>query len=300
MVETRRLLFLTELARLGAMRAVADVLHTTTSTVSQQIAALAREVGTPLIEPDGRRVRLTPAGRRLAAHADGILAAVEAARLDLDPSAVPAGTVRVAGFATGIQVSLLPVVRVLAADHPQVRLQILEQEPDEALALLGVDGCDLVLAYDFNLAPAFVGSALGRTSIWSRPWGLGVPVSAGVPEGDSVAIFRAFRGYEWIVNSRNVADEQVVRTIASMAGFVPQVTHRSDSLDLLQELISSGLGVGLLPVGLPLRDGVRLLSLSGPAVEMRAYAITRGGRDVWAPLALVLALLEFHDERPVV
>ena len=35
----------------------------TTSTVSQQIAALAREAGTALVEPVGRRVRLTPAGR---------------------------------------------------------------------------------------------------------------------------------------------------------------------------------------------------------------------------------------------
>ena len=78
------------------MRAVADELGMTTSTVSQQIAALAREAGTALVEPDGRRVRLTPAGRRLAEHAVTILAAVDAARLDLDPDAEPAGTLRVA------------------------------------------------------------------------------------------------------------------------------------------------------------------------------------------------------------
>ena len=60
-METRRLELLVELSRLGSMRAVADVLGTTTSTVSQQIAVLAREMGTPLIEPTGRRVRLTPA-----------------------------------------------------------------------------------------------------------------------------------------------------------------------------------------------------------------------------------------------
>ncbi len=51
------------------MREVADELGITTSTVSQQIAALASEVGVALIEPYGRRVRLTPAGRRLADHA---------------------------------------------------------------------------------------------------------------------------------------------------------------------------------------------------------------------------------------
>ena len=84
-VETRRLQILLELSRRGSMSSVADALGTTTSTVSQQIAALARETGTPLVEPVGRRVRLTPAGRRLAEHAVTILAAVDAAHLDLDP-----------------------------------------------------------------------------------------------------------------------------------------------------------------------------------------------------------------------
>ena len=90
LVDTRRLELLLELSRLGSMREVGEAMQVTTSTVSQQIAALAREAGTPLIEPDGRRVRLTPAGRRLAGHAVTILAAVEAARRDLDPER-PAG-----------------------------------------------------------------------------------------------------------------------------------------------------------------------------------------------------------------
>ena len=86
-------------------------MHVTTSTVSQQLAVLAREAGTALVEPDGRRVRLTPAGRRLADHAVTILAALEAARADLDPSATAGGTLRVAAFATAVRRSLLPVVR---------------------------------------------------------------------------------------------------------------------------------------------------------------------------------------------
>jgi DNA-binding transcriptional LysR family regulator len=117
-METRRLHLLLELSRLRSMRAVADELGVTTSTVSQQLAALAREIGTALVEPDGRRVRLTPAGRRLADHAVTILAAVDAARLDLDPNADPAGTLRVAGFATAIRRSLVPIVAHLAVAHP--------------------------------------------------------------------------------------------------------------------------------------------------------------------------------------
>src|SRR5690349_18041055 len=65
-MDPHRLRLLLELSRRGSMRAVADELGYTTSTVSQQLAVLAREAGATLIEPAGRRVRLTPAGRRLA------------------------------------------------------------------------------------------------------------------------------------------------------------------------------------------------------------------------------------------
>ena len=74
-------------------------------------------------------------------------------------------------------------------------------------------------------------------------------------EDDAPAAFRRFAGAGWIVNSRNVADEQVVRTIASLAGFEPQIAHRVDSLELVQDLIVAGLGVALLPADIRLVEG---------------------------------------------
>jgi DNA-binding transcriptional LysR family regulator len=121
-MDTRRLALLLALSRRDSMRNVAGVFSLTTSTVSQQIAAQGRETGEQLIESDGRRVRLTPVGRQLADRAVTILAAVDAARLDLDPDAEPVGTARVSGFATGIRVSVLPMVRELAATHPQAEV----------------------------------------------------------------------------------------------------------------------------------------------------------------------------------
>jgi hypothetical protein len=51
LVDTRRLALLLALSRLGSMRQVAEAFAL---TVSQQIAALAKEAGEQLIEPDGR------------------------------------------------------------------------------------------------------------------------------------------------------------------------------------------------------------------------------------------------------
>jgi DNA-binding transcriptional LysR family regulator len=226
-VDPRRLELLLELARLGSMREVSEVMHVTTSTVSQQLAALSREVGSPLTEPDGRRVRLTPAGRRLAGHAVTILAAIEAARRDLDPAAPPAGTVRVAAYASAFRV-LLPVVRILAGQWPEVRLRLFEHEPAEALALLAADEIDLALTYDYNLAPARFGAGLQGQPLGPTPWSLGTPSSPSSPSspgsrgpsrGTAVEVFGRYRDSDWIVNSRNTADEEVVRIIASLAGF---------------------------------------------------------------------------------
>jgi DNA-binding transcriptional LysR family regulator len=293
-METRRLQLLLELSRLGSMREVADVLGTTTSTVSQQIAVLARETGAQLVEPDGRRVRLTPAGHRLAEHAATILAAVEAAFADLAPGAEPTGTLHMAGFATAIGTALLPIVDELARSHPGLTLVIHEHEPAEAAAMLASDDIDLALTYDYNLAPAAPDRSLAAIPLWSTAWGLGVPAESArtlAPGMSSPAVFSAFREHAWIGNSRNTADEDVVRTLASIAGFEPRLTHQADSLDLVDELIVAGLGVGLLPVERPTRPGIRLVPLTDPAVTLRSYAVTRQGRASWPPLALVLERL---------
>ena len=291
-METRRLELLTALSRLGSMREVADALGITTSSVSQQMAVLAGEMGVPLIEPHGRRVVLTPQGRRLAEHALIILNAVEAARIDLGPGAEPNGTLRVAGFATAIRRFLLPVLAGLARSHPHVHVLIREHEPAEALELLTTHQTDLALTYDYNLAPAEpVGPALTRTPLWTARWGLGVPARAADGDGTATEVFARFRAHDWIGNSRNAADETVIRTLAAMAGFTPRITQQTDSLDLVQDMIVAGLGVALLPLADATRPGVRILPLTHPEVELRAYAVARPGHLACPPLALVTSLL---------
>ncbi len=87
-----------------------------------------------------------------------------------------------------------------------------EHEPAKALALLATDDVDLVLTYDYNLAPAGSDATLDSRMLWSTSWGLGVPAHAARDvRGDAIAVFGAFRDHDWIGNSRNRADEDVVR-----------------------------------------------------------------------------------------
>ena len=161
---------------------------------------------------------------------------------------------------------------------------ISEYEPIEAFALLTNDDLDLALTYDYNLAPASPSPVLETVALWSVPWGLGVPADT----SDGPAEIADYADRTWIVNSRNTADEDAVRTLASLAGFVPRIAHEIDSLELVEDLIIAGFGVGLLPIGRPTTVGVKVLPLSEPKVILTAYAVTRRGRATWPPLRTVL------------
>jgi DNA-binding transcriptional LysR family regulator len=203
--------------------------------------------------------------------------------------------VRVGGFATGIRVSLLPILHDLSVAHPHVDIMVSEYEPIEAFRLLVNDDLDLAITYDYNLAPASPDPVLEAVSLWSTPWGLGVPDNLAA---SAVANLSAYADSVWIVNSRNTADEGAVRTLAALAGFTPRIVHEIDSLDLVEDLIVSGYGVGLLPINRPTRDGVRVLPLSDPTVVLTAYAVTRQGRSRWPPLRLILDRLRAHAAQP--
>ena len=79
MLDVRKLRLLRELAHRETIAAVAEALSYTPSAVSQQLAALEREAGVPLLRRTGRRVVLTPAGAALAERTEQILALLEQA-----------------------------------------------------------------------------------------------------------------------------------------------------------------------------------------------------------------------------
>ena len=99
LVELRRLRLLLELSRRGTVAAVAEALAYSPSSVSVQLAELEREAGVKLLRRVGRNVQLTPAGWRLAEHAEKAIAADEAIVTELasarrQPARQRAGDVR--------------------------------------------------------------------------------------------------------------------------------------------------------------------------------------------------------------
>ncbi len=269
------------------MSAVAEATGYGTSAVSQQLAALQREAGVPLIEAAGRRVRLTPAGRRLVSHAERILAAVTAAELDLAATSEPSGLVRVAGFTTALQQDVLRAVGELARQHPRLEIELQEREPAEVDELLDAGQIDVGFVYDYTLVPR--GGRHVRSLLCSNPMMLAVPPDSAVPERlGSPGDLDGLRDELWIGNSRDPGDDELAARLCALGGWAPRIRHRVDSLELVVDLVLAGQGVSLLPADASGADRVRMVPVSLARAERRMWSVIRAGTQEWPATRAVI------------
>src|SRR4030095_5447711 len=99
MLDVRRIRVLQEVVTRGSFSAAAESLHLSQSAVSQQIAALEREVGVPLLDRSTGGPRLTSAGEALMEHGDAVLCRLEEAERELAQIAgLEGGRLRLASF----------------------------------------------------------------------------------------------------------------------------------------------------------------------------------------------------------
>jgi len=266
MLNATRLRVLREVLRSGSLSAAAERLSYTQSAVSQQIAALEREVGLRLLERSTRGVRPTQAGRRLAAHAEAVLSQLEAAERELQELAgLGGGNLRLASFASAGSTLLPEAVARFRSRYPAVELTLAEGEPEEIAPRLCAGEFDLALLFQFGSGEPLrpYASRLKLEPLLEDPMYLAVP--AGHPlAGRPTVRLKDLAGEALIQTSARTACARYVVRAAHAAGFEPRVSFESDDYLTVQGLVAAGVGVALIPrLALnPVRDGVVVRTLS--------------------------------------
>jgi DNA-binding transcriptional LysR family regulator len=243
-IDLRRLRLLRELRDRGTVTAVGNALHMTSSAVSQQLALLARDVGTPLLEPHGRRVRLTDAARLLLGHADLLFAQLELAQTELDAYVSgAAATVRLDCFATAVPALAVPALTRLTRDAPRLTLRVREADTEEALDRLLRDETDVVVGLDGEVRVD--DARFTRTPLLVDP--LDVVLAAGHPLASPADLrLSDLAGERWILPPAGLCRDIAVRECA-LAGFTPRAAHTADSYPAIFALVRAGHGVALAP-----------------------------------------------------
>lgn len=244
MLDVRRLRLLRELAHRETIAAVAEAASYTPSAVSQQLAILEREAGVALLERTGRRVRLTPAGRSLVAHAEEVLAELERAEATLARARVGlTGRLRIGAFPSAARTLLPPVLVALGRDHPGLDLAVEEADPLAVAEAVRAGELDVALTQDYDLVPAPERPGLESVVVLSEPMCL----ASGARPADPDDPVGSFRGDPWIMGRPGTLCRAAAERICQAAGFEPRVRHQSDDFPTALALVAAGQGQALLP-----------------------------------------------------
>ncbi|MCW2996465.1 MAG: LysR family transcriptional regulator, partial [Solirubrobacterales bacterium] len=276
MLDLHRLRLLRELDARGTVAAAAAALGYTPSAVSQQLAVLEREAGVKLLARAGRGVRLTDAGRVLAGHAGTLLAAAEEAEADLARAGdTVAGTIRIAAFQTAMLHVVIPAVAALARQHPQLRVDVIEAEVEEALPDLRHQRIDLLIVDEYDGLPRERHADLQRETLLREQVRLILPAAHPLARARRRPPLAQLAQEVW--SSAQVGSghhAMVLNACRTLGGFEPDLRHSSNDLLILLELVRTAGAIALLP------DLVR--TTGDPSVVARTPAEGALHRDVHA------------------
>lgn len=230
-------------ARAGSISAAARELGWTQPAVSQHLAALEREVGTPLLLRGPRGVLATEAGRLLLARADAVAGQLHLADEELAAMAqLRRGSVRLAAYPSALATVVPNVVAAVHRRYPDVDVTLVDAEPPEALALLERGEIDLALVFGYDRSTD-LGLGMRRRAVGAEPVHLIVPPASRYATGPVKLADLA--GEPWIVGCERCRTHLL--ELCRDAGFDPIERHTTDDYVVRQNLVAAGLGVTLLP-----------------------------------------------------
>ncbi|MFF7852429.1 LysR family transcriptional regulator [Streptomyces sp. NPDC007910] len=292
--DLRKLRVLRELGERGTVSAAARALHLTPQAVSQQIGSLARELGVPLTEPSGRRLRLTGAARIVLRHAEAVFAQVEQMRAELAAHrSGEHGEVAVAGFSTTLSALVLPAVARLRETRPLLRTSLAEVDPPESFALLHRGETDVVISADTARHPGPAGddARFHRVPLCEDPF------DVALPEGHrllaSPRLLLADLAEEtWIFATTGLCHDIGVAACTA-AGFTPRASHAIGDWDATLAAVRLGLGVALVPrmAGPAPRPEVTVRAFTERAPSRTVFAAVREGSQTSPEIVAVLDAL---------
>ena len=217
----------------------------TQSAVSQQLAALEREVGTALVDRSQRPLRPTHAGASLRQHVERVIAALAGAEAAVEDLRGGTPRLRLAAFPSALSSFVPTAVRDLRRTHSQLVVQVLQVETQEAVERLRGGDADLALVHHLP------GVAVPETAGLERRRLLVDHVYVVVPEGHRLARRDAvsvsdLEGEPLILPRRDTPAgrfRSVVEHLCAQSGFAPRVAYELDDLPAAQAFVAAGIAV---------------------------------------------------------
>lgn len=263
----------------------AAALHISQPPLSRSIRDLEARVGAVLLARTRRRVELTPEGARFLEGAKRVLRELDDAVVEVGRMAIgDSGRLRL-GFVSLADYGVLPgLLKAYKAARPGVALALREMlSPEQATALAAGE-------LDFGLLLPPVAVELEHLVVQRERFLAALPSRHRLARSRGRLAMRELAGESFVMAPRDIAPglHDIVAGLAARAGFAPRVAQEAIQMQTVVSLVSSGLGVAIVPASLANlgRRGVAYREIADPHPRLDLWL-------AWRPGALGAAGREF-------
>ena len=240
-MDIKQLRYFVQVAEMGSVSKAAATLSVAQPAISRHIRNLEESLGGQLLHRNGRGVTTTQAGGVLFERAKAILGDLDRAESEMrELTGVPTGKVTLGVPPTVSQVLVIPLIKRLRENHPNVTLQVIEAFSGYVREWLATGRADIAVLYDSPRAKHLVTEKMLRERLFLVTAAAGATPPATIPLRDVAKM-------ELILPSRPHGLRLLIDQIAGKAGTPLQVGFEIDALSAIKELVEEGIGATILP-----------------------------------------------------
>ncbi|WP_284646190.1 LysR family transcriptional regulator [Paenibacillus silviterrae] len=281
-MELLQLQYFLTVARLEHVTEAARSLHVTQSSLSKTIQRLEEDLGVPLFDRTGRKLRLNEFGSKFLRRAERALFELEQGKQEIsDLSSPEYGTIELAVTSA----SALPnILREFRNKHPQIQFHVQMLTTQEMVTLLHRGEVDFCLS-----SPPIQGEDIECQIVFIAPILVAVPNGHRLSDRSSVSL--AELKDEWFVGvKRGYRVRDLVDSVCQSAGFTPNYVYEGNEPARLTTLVEAGIGIAFIPgTAMNSREPIRYLRVEEHELALEIALLWNKNRYISR------AALEFRD-----
>ncbi|MDQ1914261.1 LysR family transcriptional regulator [Paenibacillus sp. GD4] len=281
-MELLQLQYFLTVARLEHVTEAARSLHVTQSSLSKTIQRLEEDLGVPLFDRTGRKLRLNEFGSKFLRRAERALFELEQGKQEIsDMSGPEYGTIELAVTSA----SALPnILREFRNKHPQIQFHVQMLTTKEMVTLLHRGEVDFCLS-----SPPIQGEDIECQIVFIAPILVAVPKGHRLSDRSSVSL--AELKDEWFVGvKKGYRVRDLVDSVCQSAGFTPNYVYEGNEPARLTTLVEAGIGIAFIPgTAMNSREPIRYLRVEEHELALEIALLWNKNRYISR------AALEFRD-----
>ncbi len=238
-MELLQLKYFLTVARCEHVTEAAGKLHVTQSSLSKTIQRLEEDLGVPLFDRIGRKLRLNDFGRTFLQRTEKALFELEQGKREIaDLSNPDQGTLQLAVTTA----STLPgILREFRKTKPDIQFHVQMVSLENMSRLLHRGEVDFCLS-----SPPIQGDDIGCQILYEDPIVVAVPMGHRYADRSSIQLTELKD--EWFVGvKQGYGVRDMVDSVCQSAGFLPKYVYEGDEPARLTALVEAEIGLAFIP-----------------------------------------------------